>query len=323
MNDKKLEQIGFYTLTDARCRNASAISPLWRCEILLTNQCNFSCHYCRGRSEESYTMPYLEAERIVKKFASHDLKNIRLSGGEPTQYVMLRRLVATCKRSGIERIAISTNGSAGIWLYNDLIDLGVNDFSISLDACCAADNKRMNGGNDSWNTVTDNIRKIAKRTYVTVGVVLDDNNMPEVNKIIEFISGLGVADIRIISAAQHNKLENISMVDKTKFPILNYRLSNHNANRNVRGIMHKDSNSCGLVLDDMAIWKDKHYPCIIYLREGGSPIGDTNKPMRAIREERLKWHKNHKSKEDGICSKNCLDVCIDYNNKFMYSRSIK
>ena len=38
----------------------------------------------------------------------------------------------------VKRIAISTNGSAPMKCYTRLIEAGVNDFSISLDACCAS-----------------------------------------------------------------------------------------------------------------------------------------------------------------------------------------
>jgi hypothetical protein len=69
---------------------------------------------------------------------------------------------------------------------------------------------------------------------------------------------------------------------------------------------------CGLVLDDMAVMGDKHYPCIIYLREDGEPIGTVGENMR---QERLEWFRNHDSFKDQICSKNCLDVCCDYNRK--------
>jgi hypothetical protein len=34
-----------------------------------------------------------------------------------------------------------------------------------------------------------------------------------------------------------------------------------------------------------------------------------------FREERNAWFETHNSHEDPICAKNCLDVCIDYNNK--------
>ena len=43
---ERLEDIGFYTLSDYRASQCSASSPLWRCELLLTDRCNFHCPYC-------------------------------------------------------------------------------------------------------------------------------------------------------------------------------------------------------------------------------------------------------------------------------------
>jgi hypothetical protein len=62
----------------------------------------------------------------------------------------------------------------------------------------------------------------------------------------------------------------------------------------------------------MAVLGDDHYPCIIYLREGGRPIGKVGPNMR---QERSAWCDRHDAHKDPICSKNCLDVCVDYNNK--------
>ena len=73
-----------------------------------------------------------------------------------------------------------------------------------------------------------------------------------------------------------------------------------------------DSSKCWLALDDMACAQGKHFPCIIHLREGGEPIGEVGKNTRAARKE---WIMGHNSFKDPICLKNCLDVCIDYNNK--------
>jgi hypothetical protein len=36
----------------------------------------------------------------------------------------------------------------------------------------------------------------------------------------------------------------------------------------------------------------------------------------AAREERKTWFENHDTLKDKICKENCLDVCIDYNNKW-------
>ena len=66
------------------------------------------------------------------------------------------------------------------------------------------------------------------------------------------------------------------------------------------------------MLDDMAVLQKYHFPCIIYMREGGNPVGKIGPDMR---EDRLKWLLTHNVMEDKICRENCLDVCIEHCNK--------
>lgn len=316
----RLEDIGFYTLNDERAKNTSETSQMMRCELILTDICNFKCPYCKGLREDCKgTISLEKAKQIIDYWTKDNLKNIRFSGGEPTVWKDLVKLVSYTKSKGVERIAISTNGYADFSLYEELIKAGVNDFSISLDACCASFGDEMSGGvKGSWNKVIENIRKIAKLTYVTLGIVVTKETVKDISETINFASSLGVADIRIISSAQYNTLlENAKTVDKSvweKYPILKYRIENINNNRNVRGLKETDSHRCGLVLDDSAIAGNYHFPCIIYMREGGDPIGVISEDMR---KERALWSLNHDTHCDPICKRNCLDVCIDYNNKYI------
>jgi len=128
---------------------------------------------------------------------------------------------------------------------------------------------------------------------------------------------LGVSDIRIISSAQYNTLlenaKNINEEVYVKYPILKYRIENLNRDRNVRGLQKHDSHRCHLMLDDMAIAGNYNFPCIIYMREGGDPVGKVGENMR---QERAEWIKNNDTHCNEICRKNCLDVCIDYNNRY-------
>jgi len=39
--ENKLEDIGFYTLTDERLKNTSLTSQMQRCEMIITEYCNF------------------------------------------------------------------------------------------------------------------------------------------------------------------------------------------------------------------------------------------------------------------------------------------
>ena len=80
----------------------------------------------------------------------------------------------------------------------------------------------------------------------------------------------------------------------------------------MRGIKFKDTHTCWLALDDMAVAGGYHFPCIIYMREQGDPIGRITSD---VRKDRLNWLMKHDTYKDPICCNNCLDVCVDYNNK--------
>jgi MoaA/NifB/PqqE/SkfB family radical SAM enzyme len=311
-----LEDIGFYTLSDERACNVSWSSDLQRCELILTDRCNFKCAYCRGIvTNLRGDLGLGEAKHIVDLWANDNLHNIRFSGGEPTIWPRLIELVEYTKsKPSIEHIAISTNGSASEKLYNSLIDAGVNDFSISLDACCAMDADMMAGTNSRFEHISAIIKLLSYKTYVSVGVVLDKRNLASLSGIIDYATSLGVSDIRIIPSAQYNKMP---MVEKeTKFSILQYRLNNMKHGKSVRGLVSGDCGQCHLIKDDMVILHGKHFPCIIYMREQGNAIGSIeNKSIEEIRAERKEWFLHHDSFDDVICSRNCLDVCIDYNNR--------
>ena len=311
-----LNDIGFYTLCDARAVNASLTSRLWRGEIVLGANCNFHCPYCRhvgGKDIETQ-----KACELIEAWGRQGLFAIRFSGGEPPLHPGLIEFVTVARKHGIERIAISTNGSAAQDLYEELLRAGVNDCSVSLDACCAEDGDLMAGGmKGAFDIITANIRWLAQRTYTTVGVVLTEQNMATLNDIIIFADSLGVADIRIIPAAQQGaRLANVQVSEAllSKYPILRYRIRNIQTGQPVRGLRPgMDSRRCGLVLDDVAVNQDKHYPCIIYLRERGKAIGTVGPQMRGEREQ---WYRTTDTHADPICRRNCIDACVDYNNLF-------
>lgn len=245
----------------------------------------------------------------------HDIRHVRFSGGEPTMVPWLADLVRECRDADVWRIAVSTNGSAPMHVYDRLLTAGVNDFSISLDACCAATGETMTGRSGMWRTVCDTIRILARETYVTVGVVVTPVNVAELPSTIRFASEcLGVADIRIIPASQWGPrmpVPDVPMRILMRHPILRYRMRRLSEGATVRGIGIDDNHRCPLAVDDMAVLGNKHYPCIIALREGAPPIGHVGPTMR---EDRAEWVRQHDTFADPICRNNCLDVCVEYNN---------
>ena len=266
----KLEDIGFYTLCDKRAEGLSEWSPMWRCEMILTDRCNFNCPYCRGIREDCRGNMSMETARAtLKQWASDDLRNVRFSGGEPMLWPGLEDLVRYAARElNVERVALSTNGSFPLERYLDLVKAGVSDFSISLDACCAVGCEKMSGANPAvFSNLVENIRELSKYTYVTVGVVLTDDNLGELTSIVEFVGRLGVSDIRIIPAAQKgNMIKGVERIEQKwldRYPILRYRVFNILQGKPVRSIQEYDSHQCFIPIDDSVVAGDYHFPCVI------------------------------------------------------------
>jgi cyclic pyranopterin phosphate synthase len=105
-----LENIGFYTLSDKRAKSVSWDSDLQRCELILTDRCNFNCLYCRGiKSELKGDLSFEHAKEVIDIWSQGNIKNIRFSGGEPILWKDLLKLVKYTKlKSHIEHIALST-----------------------------------------------------------------------------------------------------------------------------------------------------------------------------------------------------------------------
>jgi len=131
----KLEHGGFSTMYDKRVRELSGSSEMKRCELILTDLCTFRCPYCHGIREECRgNIPMEKARMIIDLWTENGLENLRFSCGEPTIWPGLPELVRYSKEKGAGTIGVSSNGFSDISVYNELIDAGVDRFSISLDA---------------------------------------------------------------------------------------------------------------------------------------------------------------------------------------------
>ena len=95
----KLENIGFYTLEDKRAQCANETTPLWRNELIITSRCNFNCPYCRGTDIDGQKrdMTFEEIKKVVDFWAKNRIKNVRLSGGEPTVHPYILDIVKYIK----------------------------------------------------------------------------------------------------------------------------------------------------------------------------------------------------------------------------------
>jgi GTP 3',8-cyclase len=126
--------------------------PLRDLRISVTDRCTFRCAYCMPREvyddheylARSEILTYDEIARFTLVAVSLGVTKVRLTGGEPLLRrelpVLVRKLSAT---SGIEDIALTTNGHLLSAQAVDLRDAGLHRVTVSLDAIDPAVNKRM------------------------------------------------------------------------------------------------------------------------------------------------------------------------------------
>lgn len=107
--------------------------------ISVTDRCNLRCVYCMPAEgvpwkKHDEILSWEEIERFAAAAAREGISKIRLTGGEPLVRAGIvdhvRRLRAV---TGIESIAVTTNGTLLPGLAQDLVDAGLTRVNISLD----------------------------------------------------------------------------------------------------------------------------------------------------------------------------------------------
>jgi MoaA/NifB/PqqE/SkfB family radical SAM enzyme len=305
----RLDDFGFHGISLERANRLSCGSSdkLTYCEHVVTAKCNFSCSYCNCLcSDDDQSLEGIC--RIIDKVASLGCRYYHITGGEP----MTRQDIIDIVSYAAWRIPVvrmSTNGSADLDLYEKIVQAGCRSFAISLDTAVESERQQ------DFDNVVRCIRFLAScRSDIQIGTVFDEKNMSEASKIVRFISELGVSDIKVGTASQND----VSKVDLSgvedlfgKHRILRYRASRFANGRGMRGLEASDCNRCFLSLDDVTIKGTKHYPCAVYLREGGAAIGEVDDSMM---ESRRAWFQEHNSSKDSLCCDFCMDFKCDFNN---------
>jgi MoaA/NifB/PqqE/SkfB family radical SAM enzyme len=291
---------GFEEINLERFKDTS-VYP-WYLELAITGNCNFKCKYCNRFSAHS-NLDQLKSffkENITK---DRPIKRIQITGGEPSVHENFQEIMTICKENTID-LGLSTNGSADLETY---LNCGANIFYISLDDYDLDILKERGYVNPQ--KIIDNIRSLSKleNKKVSIGLVVDRINCSRIEKIIEFILGLGVDDVRL-SISTHDYVKPVFEKSYEKYPTLNYRIENFKKGINMRGRLK--TSKCHLAVNDLCIVGDKHYPCLVYFREKGKAIGNIDSD---VMKERQEWFRDHDAFKDDICKKYCMDFKCDAN----------
>lgn len=120
--------------------------------LSLTDRCNFRCRYCMPDQPTWLPRKALlsndELLHLATLFVEQGINQFRLTGGEPLLRPDLEAVVkqlGSLRSQGLERISMTTNGALLAQRAQALVDAGVDDFNISLDALDAEAFMRLTG----------------------------------------------------------------------------------------------------------------------------------------------------------------------------------
>ncbi|TAL00569.1 MAG: GTP 3',8-cyclase MoaA [Verrucomicrobia bacterium] len=182
--------------------------------VSLTDRCNFRCLYCLPETEAAQNfyrghwaqMPdaapiarqwvprtqllsFEEIERVVRLFVAHGITKIRLTGGEPLLRNDADHLVGKlAKISGIEDLAMTTNGFLFAQKARALREAGLRRVSFSLDSLDRDNFKKMTG-RDGLNEVLQSIALAQELGFAPVkvnAVVIREINDHEIESLADF-----------------------------------------------------------------------------------------------------------------------------------------
>ncbi len=154
--------------------------PLENVRISVIDRCNFRCAYCMpaDRFPQGYRflsrselLTYDEIVRLTAIFSRLGVRKVRLTGGEPLMRPHLDQLVSRLASvSGIEDIALSSNGYLLPQNAAALREAGLKRLNISLDTLDEAVFQRMNGGRASVADVLKGIDAAERAGFTSIKI---------------------------------------------------------------------------------------------------------------------------------------------------------
>ncbi len=166
--------------------------------ISVTDRCNLECSYCFSGQKElldkAGILSYEEILKVIDVAADElDIKNYRLTGGEPLTRKNLSHLISEIIRRNLS-LGLTTNGILLEKYAVELHDAGLKHINISLDTLSPSIFKANTGGNIS--AVLNGIEKSHSLGFspIKVNIVVVENI---VDTAVEFINWSKKMDITL------------------------------------------------------------------------------------------------------------------------------
>ncbi len=326
-----------------------AAFPLHRVTLFLSYACNLRCPYCKtiARSpEELEEKPQKKITYTLAKFnelldgLGHPIQHLHFTGGEASIVTGVVEMVAEARRRGIPHLSMTTNGAVTPSRYVDLVHAGLTELRVSIDARDAATGAKLTGTSRGWAKSIEAVRAVAAArdggasVRLLINTVVGNSNRVDLATIVKFLVSLEPDDVKLITdvdardelpdfpehpAVMNELHELVSALPADRFPLLRRKLQTVFAKDSIgldptSAKRTASSWRCYIPLTERTVDGVSYYPCSVYLREGGAPIGKLTDSSATQREKTAEWVRTNDCRTDPICQRYCLHCTRVFND---------
>lgn len=323
----------------------AATDRLHRITVFVTYRCNLRCTYCKTivRSPaDLQALPQratsLDATQFARMLTSHGttpIEHLHFTGGEASLLRDLPTMVRTAKANGVRCVSITTNGTQPAGVYTALVDAGIDEIRVSLDDAHACGDLQAG----TWPRVLATIQALgAMRAagasfFLILNTVVQRQNRHRLPTLLRTLLALHPDDVKLITSVDERDDLGTFAEAREVAAALRALLAEHPAERfpllrrKVDTVFARDAIGldtarpgadgkwrCYIPLTERTVDGSFYYPCSVWLREGGAPLGANDEPQDEQRRKSAEFTANHDCRNDAICSRYCLHCTRVFND---------
>ncbi len=313
-----------------------ATTPIDRLTVFVTPRCNLRCAYCKTAHGAAIAgsggaHDLASVTRLLDGLGGAPLRHLHLTGGEATLARDLPAMVRLAKARGAARVSLTSNGACGPARLLPLVAAGLDEARISLDAADPALGDALAGRPGAWARSVATVRALAEARragggcHVVVNTVVGRQNREALHALVAALLDLGPDDLKLITPVDGRE----GLGDFPSAPVVRAGLATLLTARPA-GALPLLRLKLGTVFDEAAIGlegerpapgrrfrclipltertvdAEAYYPCSVYLREGGAPIGPLTDAPEAQRLKSAAFTREADCLADPICRRYCL-----------------
>lgn len=168
----------------------------------ITGMCNLKCLHCYNKLKPEPDLPVSDVLNILRILLVNDLRELNLSGREPTMRRDLPQIINWCRMHNV-RVNLTTNGTLLDQSKLERFASSINMMVYSLDGPRAAIHDNIRGHGNFRKTITsiekcgDYVTKNNIEMQVGVSCTLHRHNFREISDMINLCDSFGVSFLSI------------------------------------------------------------------------------------------------------------------------------